>query len=221
MSGLTFFVMAFQDILRLNEARVKDPVLHDIARQHLLEDRGHDDWFLHDLVEIEGHLPDVRDLFSPTFATTRDAAYALLSEVIRTEDDRARVALLLVLESTGHVFFERVVAWLDRIGVARDLRYFARGHLDVDLGHELFEQRMNATLDAIELTDEERRTVIAAVDRCFDPITAMLDALRDCARSAPPVASIPPVSATIPRTGPTSPLNTDAPKSGAPVSLIR
>jgi hypothetical protein len=199
VSGLTFFVMVFQDVLRLNEARVKDPALRDIARHHRAEDRGHDDWFLHDLAAIEGRLPDVSMLFSSAHVTTRDAAYALIGEVLRADDDRVNIALLLVLESTGHVFFEKVVSWLERAGLSDGLRYFARSHLGVELGHEMFEQKANAMLDAIELREDERRAVIAAVDRCFDPITEMIVALRDVASVPPPSYGAPPVSVTVPR----------------------
>src|SRR5215204_4975901 len=45
---LTFWAMTFQDILRINEERVKDPYLKKVARHHRLEDAGHEKWFLHD-----------------------------------------------------------------------------------------------------------------------------------------------------------------------------
>ena len=44
-SALTFWVMTFQDILRLNEAQVTDARLREVAAQHRAEDAGHDRWF--------------------------------------------------------------------------------------------------------------------------------------------------------------------------------
>jgi hypothetical protein len=214
ISGLTFFVMVFQDILRLNEAKVTDPALRQIARHHRAEDRGHDEWFLHDLAMVEGRLPDVREVFAPGSTATRDAAYALVAEALHASDDRVSIALLLVLESTGHVFFNRVVEFLERIGCDEGLRYFARSHLEVELGHELFEARLNAVIDSIELDCADRRRVIAAVDRCFDPITDMIEALRECSRSAPPSRSEAPVSAVIPRLRPFSRSLTELSKVG-------
>jgi hypothetical protein len=177
--GLTFFVMAFQDILRLNEARVQDRQLRTIARHHRLEDKGHDLWFLHDLKQIEGRLPDVGEIFSSAHAVTRDTAYALVSEVLRATDDRTRITLLLVLESTGHVFFSRVVEFLERLDYPHKLCYFARGHLDVELGHKLFEERMDTILDSIELDDEERGAILQAVDIAFDAMTRMVESLTE------------------------------------------
>ncbi len=186
VSGLTFFVLVFQDVLRLNEARVTDPVLKMIARHHRAEDSRHDDWFLHDLELVEGRLPDVREAFSEGHQATRDTAYTIISEALGATDDRVSIAILLVLESTGHVFFDRVVSHLERTGSTLDLWYFGRGHLDVELSHELFENKMNATLDAIELTEAERALVIESVDRCFDAIGKMLDVLAEGARTMPP-----------------------------------
>jgi hypothetical protein len=192
--NLTFFVMVFQDILRLNEARVQDPTLRKIARHHRAEDRGHDAWFLHDLNVLEGSIPDVRELFA-TNVTTRDTAYQLMSEVFRTDSDRARVVLPLVLESTGHVFFTRAIMNAERVGVSQNLLYFARRHLDIELGHEMFEAEMNATIDAIALSAEERREIMALVDRSFVAITRMIAALSEAAE---PVASVPSSRLTLP-----------------------
>jgi len=194
--GLTFFVMAFQDILRLNEERVRDRELQMIARHHRLEDKGHYIWFLHDLCEVDGGLPDVGEIFSSTHTVTRDTAYRLVGEVFRATDDRANIALLLVLESTGHVFFNRVVEFLERMGDTHKLYYFARAHLEVEMGHELFEQRMNTVIDAIVLNDAQRAAVLEAVDNSFDAMSRMLENLTEQVRfrsTMPPplVESIP------------------------------
>jgi hypothetical protein len=189
---MTFFVMAFQDILRLNEARVQDLTLRAIVHHHRREDSGHDLWFLQDLVTIDGGLPDVRALFSPVDTMTRDVAYGLMSEVFRATDDRVRITIPLVLESTGHVFFERVVAYLDRVGYEGPLKYFARQHLDVELNHELFEREMNAILESLVMTEKERAPVLGMVDRSFDLMTSMLDALDERTDVGPPVSSTQP-----------------------------
>jgi len=200
--GLTFFVMAFQDILRLNEEQVRDRELQLIARHHRLEDKGHDILFLHDLIEIDGSLPDVGEIFSSAHTVTRDTAYKLVGEVFKATDDRANIALLLVLESTGHVFFNRVVHFLERMNDTRKLYYFSRGHLDIELGHELFEARMDSIIDAIELNDEDRVTVTQAVDNAFDAMASMLENLTEQVRYRstlpPPSREAPPVSTTLP-----------------------
>lgn len=206
MRGLTFFVMAFQDVLRLNEERVVDPMMRIIARHHRLEDKGHDLWFLQDVACVDSSIPDSAELFSAMHASTRDVAYEIMSEVFRASDDYTRVALLLVLESTGHVFFTRVVEHLERVGCDLKLKYFARKHLEIELGHALFEQEMDAAIDAIVLDDETRERVLAAVNRSFDAMARMLNTMAErAANSVPPSRrtmppqSQPPISVVIPR----------------------
>src|SRR6476646_11083095 len=83
---LTFWVMAFQDILRLNASLTRDPQMRKIVRHHRAEDAGHERWFLDDLAAMQISAPDVRWLFGDRHSPTRDAAYALVSEVYRTTD---------------------------------------------------------------------------------------------------------------------------------------
>lgn len=165
--GLTFWVFAFQDILRLNEQRVVDPTLRPIARHHRAEDRGHDAWFLQDVAEIDPTPRDLSWLFGPHHMQTRDAAYSLVSEVFRTSNDHVRIALLLTLESAGHVFFERVAAYVGRKDASERLRYFSNKHLEVEKQHALFEADMMKTLD-IELSHAVRAEALAMIDRCYE-----------------------------------------------------
>ena len=99
---LTFWAMTFQDILRINEERVKDPYLKKIARHHRLEDAGHEKWFLHDkkyigsLTNEDACLKDnVAWLYSKESQLTRDAAYAIMSEIYKADNELLNVALLL------------------------------------------------------------------------------------------------------------------------------
>jgi hypothetical protein len=127
-----------------------------------------------------------------------------VGEVFRATDDRTNIALLLVLESTGHVFFTRVVDFLERLQDKHHLYYFARAHLDVELGHELFEERMNSLIDSIEMTPDERAMVTEAVDNSFDAMTGMLENLTDQVRRRttlppPSMESVPPASMVLSR----------------------
>ncbi len=176
--GLTFFVMAFQDMLRINEVRVSDPALLRIARHHRLEDQGHEQWFLRDMAKL-GTERDIRWLFGPEHAATRDASYALLSEVIRANDDRLRIVLLLVLEATGEVFFSRIPGYIERAGYrgAAQLEYFSRSHHETEKNHILFEREMHASLIAVELPSEIRTDALALVERSFTAMRSMVDEL--------------------------------------------
>ncbi|MEW5849458.1 MAG: hypothetical protein AB2A00_11625 [Myxococcota bacterium] len=170
---LTFFVMVFQDILRVNEAKVKDPALRKVARHHRVEDRGHDNWFLHDLDQL-GVTHGIGWLFGPRHAATRDAAYALMSEVHRASGDHVRVALLLVLEATGDAFFSRIPGFMARAGFDKPLKYFSEAHHQVERNHEMFERRMQEELRALVVPGEVEAEALAMVERAFDTMEGMV-----------------------------------------------
>jgi hypothetical protein len=178
-SGLTFWVMVFQDVLRLNEAQVTDPELKKLARHHRGEDSGHDKWFLNDLIKIEGSNPDLRSLFGKQHRVTRDVSYALMSEVYRAQSDYERIVLLLTLESTGHIFFEKIASYFERLGVVHSLQYFSRTHIDVEKAHEMFEQQMEAMLAKIELPEEIRERCVQLVDRAYKAFGELFDSLEE------------------------------------------
>jgi hypothetical protein len=189
IAGPTFFVMAFQDILRLNATRIQDPEMRAIAQHHQQEDRGHDGWFLHDLAVVEGTVRDVAWLFSPEHMVTRDVAYELVSEVFHASDDRVRIVLVLVLEATGHVMFRKMSQYLERVKFDRELRYFSKGHLDVELGHTLFEDSVDAKLESIVLPPAVLEEALQVVERGFAAQRRMLDGFD--ARIEPSTVALP------------------------------
>lgn len=181
---LTFWAMTFQDILRINEEKVKDPYLKKVARHHRLEDAGHDKWFLSDkkyISELTNNpscgRDDVAWLFSKDSQLIRDAAYAIMSEIYKAEDEAINVALLLTLESSGHVFFDKVVNQVKKTGEDKNLQYFSSSHLEVELAHALFEEEMERKLFAIRLPIQTRRAALQMVDRCYDAFNKMFDGL--------------------------------------------
>ncbi|WP_367605840.1 hypothetical protein [Legionella sp. W05-934-2] len=180
---LTFWAMTFQDILRINEEKVTDPYLKKIARHHRLEDAGHDKWFLHDKAYLGNKLnnqcknDDVAWLYSNETQLTRDAAYAIMSEIYKSEDERINIALLLTLESSGHVFFEKVVNQVKKTGENDNLKYFSSTHLDVELAHAIFEEEMEAKMFAMKVPVDVRRQALQMVDRCYIAFNKMFDGL--------------------------------------------
>jgi hypothetical protein len=174
---LTFWVMAFQDILRLNAKLTQDPTIRKIVRHHRAEDLGHERWFLDDLAAMQVPAPDVRWLFGERHSSTRDAAYALMSEVYRTTDDRMRLVLVKTLESAGHVFFGRIAAAVEKAGWTKMLKYFSFSHLEVEKNHEVFEEEISRTVSGIKLAPKARAEAKQLVDRCYAAFTAMFDAI--------------------------------------------
>lgn len=172
--GAIFFVFAFQDMLRLNHERVKDPKLQRIAARHRQEDSGHEVWFLNDMKTL-GIEKDIGWLFSEGHRPTRDTALELIAEVLHATDDRQRVAIPLALEAGGHVFFSRAFGFFERCGVDQPLQYFARSHWDVEQNHEVFEDHQALTVRSIEFDPDTRKATCEMVGRMFASMTRMVD----------------------------------------------
>lgn len=181
---LTFWAMTFQDILRINEEKVTDPYLKKVARHHRMEDAGHERWFLHDKkymgamsADKSCEKDDVTWLYSKEMQLTRDAAYSILSEIYKTDNELLNVVLLLTIESSGHVFFEKVVKQVKKTGEDNNLKYFSSSHLEVELAHALFEEEMERKIFEKVLPVDVRRDALKMVDRCYDAFSKMFDGL--------------------------------------------
>lgn len=175
---LTFWVMSFQDVLRLNDAKVTDPFLKRLSKHHKSEDSGHDRWFLSDLklIGTDG-VPDTAELFGRSHQSTRDATYSLMSEVFLAQSDLERIVLLLALEHSGHIFFESTAAYIERAGVGHLLKYFSRYHIDIEKKHEMFEDQLLAQLRQLEVSSETLDRSLSLVDRCFQAFSSLFDGL--------------------------------------------
>jgi hypothetical protein len=177
---LAFWVMTFQDILRLNEQMVQDPTLKRIARHHRDEDLGHERWFLEDIAKLTGGPLTISALYGRASASTRDAAYRLITEVYRATDDRLRIVLVLVLESTGHVFFGRTAVLTNSMMQSpQKLKYFSDFHLHIEQAHEVFESQMEEQIMNIGLPPNIEADALALVDRAYTAFDFMFQGLRD------------------------------------------
>jgi len=170
----TFYVMCFQDMLRLGQTLTADPVLKELAVTHEAEDRGHELWFLSDL-EALGVERDLGWTFSPEHAVTRDISYRIMSEIMSATHDATRLAVLLALEAIGAEFFGRVIGYLDRLGRSQGLRYFARSHQLVEQSHGVFEADSQSRLAAIEVPTEAMPELVRAVARTFEAMARLGD----------------------------------------------
>ncbi|HEY0095942.1 MAG TPA: hypothetical protein VGB96_16555, partial [Archangium sp.] len=177
---LAFWVMSFQDVLRLNAQRVQDAELSRLMHRHQAEERGHDEWFFEDIALLVGRPLTLTDVWSRTYESTRDASHTLIAEVLRPLDDRLRVVLVLTLEATSHVFFTRAARLVRAAGSPSrvKLKYFSDHHMAAEEQHEVFEEQLEAYLRAIELTPALREEGRALVDRVFAAFDAMFDGMR-------------------------------------------
>ncbi|MCC5623379.1 hypothetical protein [Nostoc sp. CHAB 5715] len=175
---LSFWVMSFQDVLRINEMQMTDSEIRKVVHHHLVEDMGHEQWFLRDLQQLKVEEPNLKLLYSQDYIFTRDATYAIMSEVFRASSDIERVALIMSLESTGHIFFEYTASLVKRVGYSGNLKYFSIHHLDVENNHEIFEQEMQDFLNSIHLSEDEEKKICEIVDRVYQAFTIMFDGFK-------------------------------------------
>jgi hypothetical protein len=201
-SRIAFFVMVFQDVLRLAHSRTKDPKLRKIADTHRQEDAGHDQWFLSDL-GLLGLNCDAHWLFSRHHELTRDVAYDQIACLLSATSDHARLAVALCLESIGATFFEKMIGFLERVGFSEGLEYFARSHQQVEQAHDVFESNSREKLESIEVPHELLPEVWEVVDRTFAGMTRINDDLQKLFRE-------PRESIVVPRGACADPLSTRA-----------
>lgn len=170
--GLTFFILNFQDVLRLNAELVTDPLLAGIAREQRKDDLGHDHWFLSDLA-ILGLEPDVRWLFGRQHQRTRDTAYEITAEMLAATHDASRIAVALALEATGAVYFSRVHHFFEKLGASEGLQFFAASHWEVEQSHAMFDDEHEALLAAYPLTPAQREAAQQAATNVFTAVSRM------------------------------------------------
>jgi hypothetical protein len=175
---LAFWVMSFQDVLRLNAQRMKDPELAMLMLRHRQEERGHDNWFFEDAALLMGRPFNLTEPWGRAHEGTRDASYAILSEVLSPLDDRLRIILVLTLESTSHAFFSATANLPQTLSQGKRLKYFSNHHMEAEEQHEVFEEQMEAMLMGMELTPELRAQAIALVDRVYAAFHSMFDGLQ-------------------------------------------
>lgn len=175
---LTFWVMAFQDVLRLNASFIRDARLKALATRHHAESVGHERWFEQDIAALTGGSLSLGAMYGKAHTSTRHAAYTIIGEVHRPVDDRVRIALLWVLESTSHVFFGRTAILAAAQGADERLRYFSEHHQKAEAQHARFEAELRAELGEMELEPGVRDEALAMVDRIYAAFDAMFEGLR-------------------------------------------
>lgn len=175
--SISFWVMSFQDLLRINLSQINDKQYYQIVRQHLMEDVGHDNWFLYDLKAMNLEQPSLQILYSKPHTAVRDATFSLMSEVFRATYDYERIVLVLTLESAGHIFFESVADFVEKHNYTNRLKYFSHHHLSVEKSHEIFEKQIQSYLNNIQLSHDEELQVLNMIDRVYKAFELMFDGL--------------------------------------------
>jgi hypothetical protein len=176
---LAFWVMAFQDLLSLIPPRIKTKELRRIATHHKMEDSGHDIWFFQDALQLnKDYIFNTRWIFGPEQKLTRELTYNIASKVFQGSDHQ-KVLFILVLESTGHVFFANVAQFAKQHGQDSQLKYFSSHHLTVEQNHEIFEEQLLQAINKIILSDEERNQAIEMIDDVYQSFNLLFSHLQE------------------------------------------
>lgn len=172
--AIAFFVLTFQDVLRVVAREVKTPLLAELAAIHLRGDAGHERWLLHDL-RLLGAEPALTSLFSASELRAREAGYEVVAEVLRGRNDCTRIAALLALECSSDAFFRRVVPQAERLVPEGGLLFFGQRHLDAEADHGVCEERTLEILRSVQVTRETLAATAATIERVFRAIELMAD----------------------------------------------
>jgi hypothetical protein len=173
---LGFFVLAFQDVLRLVRTHSVAPDIIAISADAETGDRGHEQWYLGDLASLGIEL-DARWMFSAAHAVTRDTAYVLISCVLAARNDCSRLAVVLCLEALAREFFVRVAAIAKRLGVIDRLRYFSGQHVAAELDHDMYTEAGKQQVSQIVVPESAAEEVLSTVERTFAAMIALADDL--------------------------------------------
>lgn len=171
-----FWAHTFQDMVKLVEFRVEDPMLKSIASHIRSGDMGHDNWFALDMKRLGIEMPSLRTVYSRTHEKIRMASYEIVSEVYHATDDRLLIVLLLALESASYVFFESMTEYLEQNELPFELKYFGRNHLDSELEHGIVEAEMDMRVEAAvkQCSLAVQAEAHMLIDRVFAAFTMML-----------------------------------------------
>ncbi|NUP06183.1 MAG: hypothetical protein HOW73_09010 [Polyangiaceae bacterium] len=173
-----FWAMGFQDLIRMVDESVEDAELKKYAGSHRAEDTGHQLWLFDDLQKY-GYGPHSKifSFFENENFAARLHTYRVVSQLLRLNDDRLRVALLLAVESAGHVFFAWMARLLAERGVDKDLKYFGGHHIAVEKAHTVFESTSETAIADIELEAPVAEVGVEMVRRVHQSFSRLADDL--------------------------------------------
>jgi hypothetical protein len=190
-SRLSFWVMSFQDLLRLNEERINHDEIRSIVRKHRLEQSGHEHWFVSDVNDMECKILTLQSIYSRNYAATRDATYALMSEVFQARNDYERIVLLLTLESTSNIFLRFTVDFVEALSYSSSLRYFSKYNLEFERNYTIFAEKLTEHFVEVQLTQDEEAHILKMIDRIYTAFNLMFDGLTSALEIKPKPEKLP------------------------------
>lgn len=176
------FVMGFSDVNKygLREDGSEHPV-QQLINAHTREDDHHWGMYLKDLrtLELNSSLDlngALRMLWGEDRKKTRQTIYGLMA-LIEDTDPGVRMAVVEAIEATGDVAFTHFSALADEFQKAtgQELCYFGHIHKELETGHAMGTEDIEAQLEALELSPELEQQALVLVDRVFALFTSMFE----------------------------------------------
>jgi len=169
------FVMGFSDVNKyaLRDESSEDPIQH-LINVHSQEDDHHWGMYLKDLrtlglnmqMDLNGAL---RLLWGEDRQKTRQTIYSLMG-LIENTTPAVRMAVVEAIEATGDVAFSQFSALAHEFEKAtgETLCYFGALHKDLESGHAMGTEDIEAKLEAIVLSPDMEREALGLVDQVFE-----------------------------------------------------
>jgi hypothetical protein len=105
---------------------------------------------------------------------TRQTIYGLMG-LIEDTNPQVRMAIVEAIEATGDVAFTRFseLALEYEQTTGQELCYFGKLHKDLESGHAMGTENVEARLEEIVLSEEDEQKALALVDAVFELFTDM------------------------------------------------
>jgi hypothetical protein len=138
---MLFFVMGFKDLMQLVRYESPQSKLEQSVNTHSDEDSNHWEWYLRDLVFMNGQYKnsDAVDLVSTIWddktVAVRDTIYTFMRYLKQYEDPAARMLMIEVLEITFDKFKESIHPVLKKADLYHQLDYFGALHQETEENH--------------------------------------------------------------------------------------
>jgi hypothetical protein len=182
-------VMGFADLNKyiLRDEASEDP-LQQLVNTYTREDDGHWGMFLKDLRTMELNTPldftgALEQLWGEHCKRTRQLVYGLVA-LVSGESPVQRLVVVESIEAAGSVGFSRFtqVAREFEAGTGKRLLYFGDTHAELESGHVMGTDNVQADLAALELTPEQVERALGLASKTFELFHGMGDELLAYAR---------------------------------------
>lgn len=185
------FAMSFGELNRnvFRDEPTTDEI-QKIINVHTYEDDHHWPWLLTDMDKLSFNPrltfnQSLEFLWNEQTVNARAAAYYLYNATYKASPVR-KFTIIEATESTGNILLANSAFPARELTqkTQYEYEYFGSGHLEVDTGHTFCSTEARQVIEAVELSEEERQSAIAAVDETFTVFTNLMNELLAFAQQA-------------------------------------